>query len=200
MIRVGVLISGEGTNLQAIIDKAKGWEVVLVISNRQEAGGLARAKRHNIPTFVVKQSDFPSREAFDHELIRLLDEARVDLVALAGFMRVLGQKFVAHFRGRIMNIHPALLPAFAGTDAIEKAFRYGTKVTGVTVHFVDEGVDTGPIVLQQAIPVEEEETLESLAEKIHQVEHKLYPEAIRLYAEGRLRTVGRKVKMKEPNL
>lgn len=199
MTRVGVLISGEGTNLQAIIDQAKGWEVVLVISNQSEAGGLSRAKKHKIPAVVVQLSDFPSREAFDRALIRLFDEAHVDLVALAGFMLILGRKFVSHFRGRLMNIHPALLPAFPGTGAIEKAFQYGVKVTGVSVHFVDEGVDTGPIILQEPICVADEETLESLTEKIHQVEHRLYPEAIRLYSEGRLQITGRRVKAKEKN-
>ncbi|MBI2980946.1 MAG: phosphoribosylglycinamide formyltransferase [Deltaproteobacteria bacterium] len=200
MIRIGVLISGEGTNLQAIIDQANGWEVGLVISNREGVHGLERAKRHKIPSLVVRLSDFPSREAFDEGLIRELDKAHVDLVALAGFMIVLGKKFVSHFRGRLMNIHPALLPAFPGTDAIEKAFQYGVKATGVTVHFVDEGVDTGPIILQETINVSDKETLETLAEKIHQREHTLYPKAIRLYAEGRLRIRGRRVIIKEPGL
>lgn len=196
-LSIGVLISGQGSNLQALIDQAKGYQVRLVISNEPEAYGLVRAQKAGIPHQVVSNRDFEKREDFEAEMIRHLDQAGIELVVLAGFMRVLSKKFVEHYRGRMVNIHPALLPAFPGTQAIEKAFAHGVKVTGVTTHFVDEGTDTGPIILQRPVLIEEQETLESLFRKIHQVEHEIYPETIRLYASGCLKLEGRKVIKKE---
>ncbi len=190
-LRVAVLISGEGTNLQAILDEGRKpgcpYEVVLVISNREEAHGLERARRFGVRTEVVSHLNFPSRDAFDQELMSRLQKENCGLIALAGFMRLLGKKFVEQYRGKVMNIHPSLLPAFPGVGAIEKAWRQKAKVTGVTVHFVDQGVDTGPVILQQEVPVEEGEDLERLTKRIHAVEHQLYPRAIRLFAEGRLK-------------
>jgi len=196
-LRIAVLISGEGTNLQALLDAIRSGtlpaKVVLVLSNVATANGLNRARREGVPTAGVRHQDFASREAFDDELIRRLEG--VELVLLAGFMRVLSKKFVDRFRGRIMNVHPALLPAFPGGDAVKKAWEAGAKATGVTVHFVDEGVDTGPIILQEPVPVKDGETLDRLTTRIHEVEHRLYPEAVRLFAEGKLSLAGRKVKV-----
>lgn len=189
-MKLGILISGEGTNLQAIIDQIREEklraEIALVISNQETAYGLVRARKAGIATAVVRHQDY-SREAFEEAMIQRLEAKGVELVVLAGFMRILTKKFVDHFQGRIMNIHPALLPSFPGTGAIEKAWASGTQVTGVTVHFVDPGVDTGPILLQREVPIREGESLESLTQRIHEVEHELYPEAIRLYTEGKLK-------------
>jgi len=200
---LGVLVSGNGSNLQAILDacEQKNFpaEVRIVISNKAEAYALERAHAKGIATAVVSHGEFPSRGAFEEKLISQLESSKVDFVVLAGFMRVLSTRFVRHFAGRILNIHPALLPAFPGTHAINQAWNYGVKVTGVTVHFVDEGTDTGPIVLQEAVALDEKESLESLEEKIHSVEHRLLPEAVRLFAEGRLRPEGRKVRIGDPS-
>ena len=198
--RLAILVSGNGTNLQAILDAIKkdaiedaiktgsGFpaEVALVLSNNAQAYALERARQHNISTVVIDHHTFKSREDFEKGLIAAIDSAQADLVVLAGFMRVLSPFFVKYYKGRILNIHPALLPSFPGTHAIQQAWDYGVRVTGVTVHFVDEGTDTGPVVLQEAVPISEKESLESLEKKIHAVEHRLFPEAIRLYAEGRL--------------
>ena len=185
-LRVAVLISGHGSNLQAILDQADGYRVVLVISNEKKAYGLRRAEEAGIPATVVSHRDFETREAFEEKLIELLDQTGIDVIALAGFMRILTKKFVGHYPKRILNIHPALLPSFPGINAIEKAWRSGVEETGVTVHFVDQGVDTGPILLQEKIPIDPGESLESLTERIHEVEHCLYPKAIRLLAKGDL--------------
>lgn len=197
--RLGILVSGNGTNLQAVLDaieqKKIPAEVAVVISNKAEATALERARNKGVVTRVVSHGDFPSREAFEEKLISELESAKADLVVLAGFMRVLSPLFVRRFAGRILNIHPALLPSFPGTHAMTEAWDYGVRVTGVTVHFVDEGTDTGPIILQEPVTVSQKETLESLEEKIHSVEHRLFPEAIRLFAEGRLHVEGRKVEI-----
>ena len=185
-LRVAVLISGHGSNLQAILDQADGYRVVLVISNEKKAYGLRRAEEAGIPATVVSHRDFETREAFEEKLIELLDQTGIDVIALAGFMRILTKKFVGHYPKRILNIHPALLPSFPGINAIEKAWRSGVEETGVTVHFVDQGVDTGPILLQEKIPIDPGESLESLTERIHEVEHRLCPKAIRLLAKGDL--------------
>ena len=193
---VGILVSGQGTNLQAILDDPSHkslFQVVLVISNKTNAPALQRAEKGGIPTAVLPHQDYGQRGDFEHALHERLKAARVELVVLAGFMRVLGKNFVDRWRGRIMNIHPALLPSFPGVNAIEQAYRHGVQVTGVTVHFVEEKVDGGPIILQEPVRIESGETLERLEGRIHQVEHRLYPQAIRLFAEGRLRIEGRKV-------
>jgi len=199
--RLGVLVSGNGSNLQAILDAcgAKDFpaQVQLVISNKAEAFALERARKKGVAASVVSHRDFPSRESFEDRLIAALEDAKVDLVILAGFMRVLSPRFVRHFAGRILNVHPALLPSFPGTHAIEQAWNYGVRVTGVTVHVVDEGTDTGPIILQEPVVLDAKETLESLEEKIHSVEHRLFPEAIRLFAEGRLKFEGRRAHIGE---
>jgi len=195
-INLGILVSGQGTNLQAIIEAIEKRqllaEIRIVISNVDAAFALQRAQRKKIPTAVVPHGPFPGREAFEGQLIHHLDGAGVDLVVLAGFMRVLSPHFVRHYPSRIMNIHPALLPSFPGTNAIRRAWDAGVEQTGVSVHFVDEGTDTGPVILQEEVPIDRKQTLEDLTKKIHEIEHRLYPEAIRLYAEGRLMVGGEK--------
>lgn len=196
-IRVGVLISGSGTNLQAIIDRslegALDADVVCVISNKGDAFGLERARKHGIPAFHLDTRQFSGREAFDAAVVAILQEHCVDLVVLAGFMRIVTPVLLNVFPNRVMNIHPALLPSFPGIDAQKQALDYGAKVSGCTVHFVDCGMDTGPIIMQTVVPVREDDTVESLCTRIHHEEHKLYPAAIQLFAEGRLRVEGRKV-------
>jgi phosphoribosylglycinamide formyltransferase-1 len=197
MLNIGVLVSGSGTNLQAIIDaieaKRLGAKIAVVISNKPTAFALERAKKHGIATRVIVKDSFPDREAFDAELVRVLNEHKVELVALAGFLRILTPVFTRAFPMRIMNIHPSLLPSFTGLDVQRKAIEYGVKFSGCTVHFVDEGLDTGPIIMQAVVPVMDSDTPETLAQRILEEEHKIYPEAIRLYAEGKLRISGRRV-------
>lgn len=196
-IKLAVLVSGNGSNLQAILDASKDpaypAEVALVLSNKPGVFALERAQKAKVPSLTVPHEDFSVREAFEDALIAAIEKAGAGLVALAGFMRVLSPHFIRRFQNRILNVHPALHPAFPGTHAIAQAFSYGVKVTGVSVHVVDEGTDTGPILLQEAIPISPKETLESLEKKVHSVEHRLYPEAIRLFAEGKVRVEGRKV-------
>ncbi|MCX7885666.1 MAG: phosphoribosylglycinamide formyltransferase [Verrucomicrobiae bacterium] len=200
-LRIGVLGSGNGTNCEAIMDACERGvipgAVVIVVSDNPEAFILERARRHNVPTATIGPSAYKTRlePELEEKLVSILKEAGVELVALAGFMRVLKQPMLKAFGGRIMNIHPSLLPAFPGLKAWEQALQYGVKVTGVTVHFVDEGVDTGPIILQEAVPILPGDTPESLHQRLHAVEYRLYPEAIRLFAENRLRIVGRRVEL-----
>src|SRR5215831_10115767 len=189
-LSIGVLISGSGTNLQAIIDAIERNELAaairVVISNRPDAYGLTRARGHGLPTVVIPHKDFSSREAFEAELMKVLQGYGVELVVLAGFMRLLSPFFIRAFPQRIMNIHPALLPAFPGTHAQRQALERGVRIAGATVHFVDEEVDHGPIVIQAAVPVYPDDTEETLSTRILTQEHRIYPIAIQLFAEGRL--------------
>jgi len=198
--RLAVLASGSGSNLQAIIENCQNGyipaEVAVVLSNNTSAYAIERAKNFNIATVVLETKDFDSREAYDKKVVEILKSYEIDLVVLAGYMLLVTSEFLKGFQGRIMNIHPALLPAFAGTDGIGDALTYGAKVAGVTVHFVDEGCDTGPIILQDCLKIKEGETKEELAKRIHTIEHRLYPEAIKLFCEGRLEVEGRTVKLK----
>jgi phosphoribosylglycinamide formyltransferase 1 len=198
-IRVGVLISGDGTNLQAIIDRSTAGEldaeVVCVISNKADAFGLQRAKKHGIASLHLDHRSYSGRQEYDIALADYLKSFKVDLVVLAGFMRIVTPVLLEAFPNRVMNIHPALLPSFPGLDAQKQALDYGTKISGCTVHFVDAGTDTGPIILQTAVPVLEDDTVESLSERIHIEEHRLYPAAIQLFAEGRLTVQARKVRI-----
>jgi phosphoribosylglycinamide formyltransferase-1 len=198
--RIGVLVSGRGTNLQAIIDACEKGEipaeVVLVISNKKDAYALERAKRHNIPALFISHKAFPNREEFEKALIAELDKREVDLVCLAGFMRILSPYFVNHYRGRIMNIHPALLPAFKGLygeKVHEAVLASGAKFSGCSVHFVTEDVDSGPIILQRVVEVKDDDTVETLAERVLKEEHQAYKEAIKLFCEDRLAIVGNRV-------
>ena len=195
--RLGILISGSGTNLQAIIDRSERGalqaEVVCVISNKADAFGLERARKRGIAAIHLDHRTFSGRSEYDGALVKTLREFNVDLVILAGFMRIVTPVLLDAFHNRVMNIHPALLPSFPGLDAQKQALEYGAKLTGCTVHFVDTGTDTGPIILQAAVPVLEDDTEQSLSERIHLEEHKLYPAAIQLFAEGRLKVEGRRV-------
>jgi len=199
VIKLAVLASGSGTNLEAIAQSIDDGEVpariALVLSDNPEAFALERARRRDIPTRVIRLSDFPDRPSYDRAVVAALQEAGVDLVALAGYMLLAGPELVRAFSGRIMNIHPALLPSFPGTHGVRDALGHGARVSGVTVHFVDEGLDTGPIIVQEAVPVEEGDNEESLHNRIHQAEYRAYPLAIRLFAEGRLVVEGRRVRV-----
>ncbi|OHD64245.1 MAG: phosphoribosylglycinamide formyltransferase [Spirochaetes bacterium RBG_13_51_14] len=198
--RIAVLISGSGTNLQSVIDKTESGylpvEIACVISDRGDAFGLERARKHNISAFTVFPAGNASREDNEEAVIEVLMRYNVELVVLAGYMRLLTSRMIGRYRNRIINIHPSLLPSFPGTDGYGDAWRYGVKVSGCTVHFVDEGCDTGPIILQGVNPVEEIDTFESFRERGLSVEHRILPEAIKLYCEGRLVVDGRKVRIR----
>jgi phosphoribosylglycinamide formyltransferase 1 len=194
---IGVLVSGRGSNLQAILDACArpGYpaHVAVVISDRERAPALERARAAGVEALWLNPKDFADRESFDAELVQELTTRGVVLMCHAGFMRILSPVYVRAFAGRALNIHPSLLPAFPGLHAQRQALDHGVKVAGATVHFVDEGMDSGPIVLQAAVPVEPNDTEETLSARILVQEHRLYPEAIRLFAEGRLRIEGRRV-------
>lgn len=200
-LRIGVLASGRGSNLQAIIDAIEAGKLdcrlAVVVSDRADARALERARKHGAEAVFLDPKAYGSREAFDQAVLAVLAEHRVELVCLAGYMRVLSPAFVRALPGQIMNIHPALLPSFPGLHAQRQALRHGVKISGATVHFVDEGVDTGPIICQAAVPVGEDDTEETLAARILAEEHQLYPRAIRLFAEGRLSLLGRRVLVRE---
>ena len=188
--RLAVLASGTGTNLQAILDRVHGRDgisVACVASNNPAARALRRAQEAGVETAVFERDAYSDREARDSAIGDWLEERDVELIVLAGYMELLSSSFVGRFRNRIINVHPALLPSFPGLRAIEQALEHGVKVTGVTVHFVDEGVDSGPIILQRAVPVPESQDAEALEEEIHRVEHELLPETIRMLAAGRVR-------------
>lgn len=198
---LGILASGRGTNAQAIIDAIDNGQLAakigIIITDNPTAAVLERAAIHHIPALCIERSKFGARADFEAALVSQLAEYKVDLVVLAGFMRLLSSKFIQHFAGRVMNIHPALLPAFPGLDAQQQAIDYGAKVSGCTVHFVDEGMDTGPVILQQSVPVRDDDTADTLAARILVVEHQLYPLAIRLFCENKLSLAGRRVKITE---
>ncbi len=197
MTRLGVLVSGGGTNLQAILDSEMlreiGCRTAVVLSNKKKAYGLERARKAGAPTEVLGHKGFAGREEYDAALVEILRRYEVDLVCLAGFMRIVTPVFLRAFPGRVLNIHPALLPSFPGVHAQRQAFEYGVKVAGCTVHFVDEGVDTGPVIVQRSVPVLDDDTEETLAARILEQEHQAYPEAIRLVAQGKVRIEGRRV-------
>jgi phosphoribosylglycinamide formyltransferase-1 len=198
---VGVLISGRGTNLQALIDAAAGGRlggrIAVVISNVEDAPGLERARKAGIPAHFRDHRGRP-RDEFDQELVALLREHAVDLVCLAGYMRLLSPAFIRAFAGRILNVHPSLLPAFPGLEAQRQAWEHGVKVSGATVHLVDESLDAGPIVLQEAVAVSATDEAEGLAARILEAEHRIYPRAVRAMLEGRCRVEGRRVFVEEP--
>ena len=194
---VAVFVSGSGTNLQAIIDAdIEAANLSVVLSNKPDAYALERALNHNIPVEVVDHKEFDNREAFEAEIIERLENYDIELVVLAGFMRILTPFFVNTYKQRIINLHPALLPSFPGVHSAKQALDYGVKVTGVTVHFVDDGVDTGPIILQSVVPIDDTDTEDSLLEKIHEEEHRIFPRAVKLFCEDRLTITGRIVTIK----
>lgn len=199
-MNVAVLISGRGSNLRAILEAEKNnnlgkAHVVLVLSNKADAKGLDHAKEFNKDTVVLEASGFNSREDYDRALVEVLHQHNIELVVLAGFMRILTSVFLDAFRNRVINIHPSLLPSFPGLHAQRQALEYGVKISGCTVHFVTEEVDGGPIILQHAVEVYDDDTEETLAKRILKYEHQLLPKAIRLIAEGRVSIKGRKVRI-----
>ena len=199
--KIGVLLSGRGSNFKAIFEKVKSGEInaeiVVVISDNAEAKGLKFAKGNGIEAISIDIKSFPSRKDYDRKIIDILKERDVELVLLAGYMKIVGEEFVSNFRNRIMNIHPALLPSFPGLHAQRKALNYGVRYSGCTVHFVDEKTDHGPIILQAVVPVYQDDTEESLSERILREEHRIYPEAVKLFFEGRLEIRGRRVFIKQ---
>ena len=200
MINIGVLVSGRGTNLQAIIEAIEegkiAGEIKVVVSDNPDAYALKRAQQYHIDTRYIDFKEFKNREDFDKEIIKTLKEKKIELVVLAGYMRILSPYFIRTYKNKIINIHPALLPSFPGLHAQRQTLEYGAKVSGCTVHFVDEGVDSGPIILQKAVEVSDDDTEESLADKILKEEHQIYPRAIQLFSESRLIIKGRRVFIK----
>ena len=200
-LRVGVLASGRGSNFRALAEAAASGRipaaVVVLVTDRPGAGAVAVARELGIEAVVLDPKGHPSREAHDKAVIGVLEERRVGLVCLAGYMRLVSGSFVAHFAGRLLNIHPSLLPAFPGLHPQRQALEHGARISGATVHFVDEGVDTGPIALQAAVPVKWDDSEATLADRILAEEHRLYPEAVRLFATGRLEIRGRRVHIRE---
>ncbi|KXS49043.1 formyltetrahydrofolate-dependent phosphoribosylglycinamide formyltransferase [Halanaerobium congolense] len=199
MLKIAVFASGRGSNFQSIIDNIKNGkipaEVKLLISDNQDAGVLKRAESENIEHLFIDPAHFETKADYEEELIGLLKNAGVELVVLAGYMRILSPLFVRHFKNKIINIHPSLLPAFKGLNAQKQAVKYGVKYSGCTVHFVDQGMDTGPIIKQAVVEIKEEDNADDLAARILKKEHKIYPEAVKLIAEGRIKIEGRKVKI-----
>ncbi len=196
-LRVGVLASGRGSNFQSIIDAVEAGRIKadlkVLITDNPGAFAVERAKRHGIEHLLMRPKQFASKDDYFEAIAKELKNRDVGLVVLAGFMRIIGKPLVDAYRNRIMNIHPALLPSFPGLHGQQQANDYGVKISGCTVHFVDEGMDTGPIIIQAAVAVRDYDTEETLSERILKFEHKIYPEAIRLFSEGRLKVVGRKV-------
>lgn len=205
VLRLGVLVSGRGSNLQAIIDEIEAGtlkaEIAVVISNKQRVPALERAERHGLTSVFLDPKSVAGtpdpRQAYDQKLLETLQYHHVQLVVLAGYMKIVTSVLIESYESQIMNIHPALLPSFPGLHAQRQALDHGVKVAGCTVHFVTEGMDTGPIILQQAVPVEEGDTEDTLSDRILKVEHGLLPRAIRLFAEGRLSVTGRTVRIRD---
>ena len=199
--RIAVLVSGSGSNLQAIIDRIEAGDIKAiiscVISNKPDSLALVRAGKHGIPTFVLENNSASTREEYDCRLVETIRQAGADLVVLAGFMRIITHVMVDAFPNAIMNIHPALLPAFPGLNAQRQALAHGVRISGCTVHFVDLGTDTGPIILQSVVPVEQHDTVATLTARIQEAEHRTYPQAIKLFTEGRIQVEGRRVLISE---
>ncbi|HEV2306145.1 MAG TPA: phosphoribosylglycinamide formyltransferase [Candidatus Acidoferrales bacterium] len=195
--RIGILLSGRGSNFEALAEsiasgRIANVDISVVISHRENAPGIDRARARRIDALVIPSKGL-DREAYDRQVVAALHERKVDLVCLAGYMRLLSAYFVQQFRGRILNIHPSLLPAFPGLEAQRQALEHGVKFAGCTVHFVDENLDAGPIILQSAVPVRDDDTIDSLSERILAEEHRIYSEAVRIVLEGRYRIEGRRV-------
>ncbi len=201
-MNIAVFASGRGTNFSAISRAVKKGRIKanlsLLVCDQAQAPVIEKARRAGVKVAKVLRQDYPSKKDFENRIILYLEENRIDLIVLAGFMQMLGPDLLSRYKDRILNIHPALLPSFKGSHGINDAFNYGVKVTGVTVHFVDELMDHGPIILQAAVKIEENDTPETLEAKIHKLEHRLYPEAVRLFIENRLKKEGRKIKIISP--
>ncbi|MBB6731216.1 phosphoribosylglycinamide formyltransferase [Cohnella zeiphila] len=199
-LKIAVFASGGGSNFQALAEAVRATnipaELALLVCDKPAARVVQRAESLGVPTFLFKPKDYPSREAYEQEIVRRLNDEGIELIVLAGYMRLITDVIVKPYYGRMINIHPALLPAFPGVGAVRQALEYGVKLTGVTVHFVDGGMDTGPIVAQRAVEVREGDTEETLAERIHAAEHELLPLAVRWIAEGRVTLTDRKVNVR----
>ncbi len=199
--RIAILLSGRGSNFEAIYRAIEGGkieaEIGIVISNKEEARGLQRARDFGLETLYLNPKEFNSREEYDLKIAEEIEKREIDLICLAGWMRIITPPFIQKFRNRIMNIHPALLPSFPGLEAQKQALNYGVRYSGCTVHFVTEEVDAGPIILQAVVPVFQNDTIESLSERILKEEHRIYPEAIKLFLEGKLEINGRRVIIKD---
>lgn len=199
MLRIGVLASGRGSNFQSILDAVTSGalkvEIAVLITDNPGAYAIERARLHGIEHSVLRPREYASRDEYFRSIAAALGQRGVGLVVLAGFMRIVGKPLIDAYPNRIMNIHPALLPSFPGLHGQQQAHEYGAKISGCTVHFVDEGMDTGPIIIQAAVPVADDDTADSLADRILSQEHRIYPEAIRLFSEGRLEVVGRRVRV-----
>lgn len=197
MLKLGILASGNGTNAQAIMDKARAGlidaEICLVCSNNPNAGVLERAQKAGVTSIVLQPGDFPDRESYDIALVKVFQACGTQAVALAGYMRLLSRAFLELFKGPVLNIHPAILPSFPGLRGIADTVAYGVKIGGVSVHFVDEKMDSGPLIIQAALGIDAGETAETLAPRIHALEHRIYPQALQWLCEGRLERRGRKV-------
>lgn len=205
-IKIGVLISGSGTNLQSLIDNIENeninGKITVVISNKKDAFGLKRARQNNIDAVLINQKDYESFEKFNDAIIDELKSHGVELVVLAGYLKILTNRFIEEYRNRIINIHPSLIPSFCGKGYYgirvhEAVIDYGVKISGATVHFVDEGADTGPIIIQEAVKVSYDDTADMLQQKVLKIEHTILPLAVKYYCEGRIQVNGRKVKIKE---
>jgi phosphoribosylglycinamide formyltransferase-1 len=198
-MKFAVFASGNGTNLQAIIDAVKAGHITaelgMVFSNNRKAHALTRAEEAGIPTLCMERKDYTNKQSFEREIVIYLRANKIDFIVLAGYMLILSAFFIRKYEDRIINIHPSMLPAFKGKDGIKDAYTYGAKTTGVTVHFVDAQMDHGPIIMQEPVRICEGDSLEKLEEKIHKVEHRIYPKAIQLYVENKLHISGRKVKI-----
>jgi phosphoribosylglycinamide formyltransferase-1 len=193
---IAVLVSGRGSNLQSIIDNIESGyiqnaKVSVVVSDVGDAYALERARKHGITDVFIDPSDYQNKQEYENEVLEVLKDNDVDLILLAGYMRLVGKDLIVAYRNSIINIHPALLPSFKGLHAQQQAFEYGVKVSGCTVHFVDEGMDTGPIIIQKCVPVLEDDTADDLAARILEQEHRIFPEAVKLFVEGKLKVEGR---------
>ena len=201
MVNIGVLVSGSGTNLQAIIEAIEAGKIdgkiCIIISDNPDAYAIKRAKKYNIKTQYINYKEFNNREEYDKIIVSALKDRDCDLVVLAGYLKILTPYFINAYKNKIMNIHPALLPSFPGLHVQKKAIDHGVKVSGCTVHFVDEGLDSGPIIIQRAVEVKEDDTEETLTKRILKEEHQIYPCAVQLFAQGRLTINGRRVIIKE---
>ena len=192
-MNVAIFASGNGSNFQAIAEAIKAS---LLVCDNPGAYVLKRAKKLGVEAFLIERKNFASKADYEKEIVKKLKEKKIGLIALAGYMKIIGPVILKAYENKIINIHPALLPSFKGARGIKDAFEYGVKITGVTAHFVDEGMDSGQIIMQAEVKVEDEDTEQTLAEKIHKQEHRVYPEAVRLFTEGRLKIVGRRVKIR----
>ena len=200
MLTLGVLASGRGSNFQSVINSINSGflkaRIAVLVTDNPEAYAIERAKNHNIESLIIQPKEFPDKDSYYSHLADELKNRGVELVILAGFMRVVGKPLIKEFHNKTMNIHPALLPSFSGLHGQKQALDYGVKISGCTVHFVDEGVDTGPVIIQAAVPVYEDDTEDTISERILKQEHKIFPQAIKLYSEGKIAVKGRKVTIK----